>query len=223
MRNMKKKEFGNPDSREKARALSEAEKKRLARFTAVSEEMEKQGFRKVELTISIVRANIFAVLLLIPLTVIGVVLLLWKNDQVRPVLGMPDLFILIAAFLLLIVVHEGIHGVSWALFTEHHFKDIAFGFMMQYLTPYCTCCVPLSKGQYCFGALMPLVLLGIVPMTIGILSGSMLLLVIGIFMSDSAAGDILIVWNVLRYRSDASEVIYMDHPTQAGGVIFERG
>ena len=219
---MKKHEFGNRDSRELSRELSEAEKTRLARFEAVSEEMEKQGFQRSELTISIVKANIFAVILLIPLTVIGFALLLWSNDAVQPFSGPRDLIILFCSFLALIVVHELIHGLSWAVFTEHHFKDIAFGFMKQYLTPYCTCCVPLAKGQYCFGALMPLILLGIIPMIIGILTGSILLLVLGIIMSDSAAGDILIVWNVLRYRSTAAKVIYMDHPTQAGGVIFER-
>ena len=219
---MKKHGFGNRDSRELSRELSEAEKTRLARFEAVSEEMEKQGFQRSELTISIVKANIFAVILLIPLTVIGFALLLWSNDDVQPFSGPRDLIILFCSFLALIVVHELIHGLSWAVFTEHHFKDIAFGFMKQYLTPYCTCCVPLAKGQYCFGALMPLILLGIIPMIIGILTGSMLLLVLGIIMSDSAAGDILIVWNVLRYRSTAAKVIYMDHPTQAGGVIFER-
>ncbi len=219
---MKKHEFGNRDSRELSRELSEAEKARLARFEAVSEELEKQGFHRSELTISIVKANIFAVILLIPLTFLGFSLLLWCNDAVQPFSTPRDLIILLVSFLILIVVHELIHGLSWAVFTEHHFKDIAFGFMKQYLTPYCACCVPLAKGQYCFGALMPLILLGILPMMIGILNGSMLLLLLGIIMSDSAAGDILIVWSVLRYRSTAYEVIYMDHPTQAGGVIFER-
>ena len=44
----------------------------------------------------------------------------------------------------------------------------------------------------------------------------------GIIMADSAAGDIMIVRDILRYRSTAEEVVYIDHPTQAGGVIFER-
>ena len=122
----------------------------------------------------------------------------------------------------LIVVHELIHGLSWSIFTPRHWKDVEFGFMKQYLTPYCTCRVPLAKGQYIFGALMPLVLLGLIPMVAGILTGSISLMLLGVVMTDSAAGDILIVWKILRYRSDAGEIVYVDHPTQAGGVIFER-
>ncbi|MBQ6261189.1 MAG: DUF3267 domain-containing protein [Firmicutes bacterium] len=94
--------------------------------------------------------------------------------------------------------------------------------MKQYLTHYCTCRVPLKKGQYIFGTLTPLVILGIVPMVWGVLAGSFTLLFLGIIMTTSAAGDILVVWNLLRYKSGAKTIVYMDHPTQAGGVIFER-
>ena len=69
---------------------------------------------------------------------------------------------------------------------------------------------------------MPLVLLGILPMAAGILMGSMATLFMGIIMTVSAAGDIMIVWCLLTYRSQAETVVYMDHPTQAGGVIFEK-
>ena len=82
--------------------------------------------------------------------------------------------------------------------------------------------MPLTKGQYIFGALLPCVTLGVIPMIVAILVGSLPLLFLGIIMTDSAAGDILIVWKILHYRSQAKEIVYMDHPTQAGGVIFER-
>ena len=138
-------------------------------------------------------------------------------------IGMFTPFLRFVAFLLtFIVLHELIHGLSWSLFCPNGFKDIQFGVMKQYLTPYCTCLVPLSKGAYIFGAVMPLVILGIVPMIAGIVTGDWSVELMGIIMADSAAGDIMIVRDILRYRSTAEEVVYIDHPTQAGGVIFER-
>ena len=86
-----------------------------------------------------------------------------------------QMIIFVIAILLLVVVHELIHGITWSVFTEHHFGDIEFGFMKEYLTPYCTCKCPLSKGKYIIGALMPLIILGIIPMAAGIIMGSMLL------------------------------------------------
>ena len=176
---------------------------------------------RVELTVSIVRANVFAVALLIPLLIIGFGLLIYfhRDGLAIRTVGMLTSLLALAV---LVAAHEAIHGLSWAPFAENGFKDIEFGFMKQYLTPYCTCLTPLTKGQYIFGALMPLVLLGILPMIAGILIGSFGLLLLGIIMADSAAGDIMIVWKILRYRSEAGTIVYIDHPTQAGGVIFEK-
>lgn len=214
---------GNGDEREKARKLSPSEQRRLQKFEALSETMREQGYSRVELTVSIVKANVFAVALLIPLLVVGMGLFLLRNRQLGGGFGSASAALFLLALAVLIVVHELIHGLSWAIFAEHRWRDIEFGFMKQYLTPYCTCGVPLSRGQYVFGALMPLLVLGIAPMIAGILIGSMPLLLMGIVMADAAAGDILIVWKILRYKSGAESVVYIDHPTQAGGVIFEKG
>ena len=219
---MNKQELGNQDKKEKARELTEDEKKRLKDFEELADRMVQQGYCRVELAVSIIKANWFAILLLIPLFVVGGGLFYLKNRGLGDERLISSLLIFFGAYLVLIVVHELIHGVSWSLFAEHHWKDIAFGFMKQYMTPYCSCRVPLSKGQYIFGALMPLILLGIVPMLVGILIGSWLITLLGIVMADAAAGDILIVWNLLKYRSEAKEIVYMDHPTQAGGVVFEK-
>lgn len=223
---MRRHEFGNQDEREKGRELSEAEKRRLAQFEKLTEQMIEKGYKKVELTVGITNANAFALILLAPAVLIGFGLfhLVDGGLQFESIREIPftGFLIFMAVYLLLIVVHELIHGFSWALFAEHHFQDVEFGFMKEYLTPYCTCKVPLLKGQYIFGALMPLILLGILPMAIGIAVGSVPVLLMGILATDGAAGDILIVWNILRYKTSASEVVYIDHPTQVGGVIFEK-
>ena len=215
-------DLGNRDEKEKARPLTRAEQKRLDKFEALSAQMVAQGYRRVELTVGIVAANIFAIVLLIPLCILGLGLFLLKNDSFSGGFSPASLLLLFLVFLVLIVIHELVHGLGWSLFAAHGFKDIEFGFMKQYLTPYCTCSVPLTKGQYIFGALLPCVLLGIVPLVLGVFVGSLWLLFLGIIMTDSAAGDLMIVWKILRYKSDAARIVYMDHPTQAGGVIFEQ-
>ena len=222
---MKKTETGNRDQKELNRTLSEAEQKRLAAFEAQAESLKEQGYRRADLTVSIVKANVFAIILLFPVMALGMWLFWLKNGTLVGGLGVKSfggLLLFLVVMAVLVVVHELIHGLSWSLFTPHRFGDIEFGFMKQYLTPYCACLTPLTKGQYIFGALMPLVLLGILPMAAGILMGSMPVLFMGIIMTVSAAGDIMIVWCLLTYRSQAERVVYMDHPTQAGGVIFEK-
>ncbi len=204
----------------KNKDLSEAEQKRLERFNRISEDMLQQGYTRHDLTINIGKANVFAVLLLIPLFVIGYGLYYLVNHRLN--IGGINILFFFIAYLLLIVAHELIHGLFWSLFTPHHFKDVAFGVLKSSMTPYCTCLVPLKKSEYIIGTVMPLVILGIIPMIAGIAADNTNLLFLGIVMADSAAGDIMIINKLLGYKSSADEITYMDHPTEAGGVVFER-
>ena len=208
---------------EKHRKLSPAEQKRMDRFEDICYELEEIGYRKVELTVGIVRANVVAMAFAIPLCIAGFLLFHAVNPDAS--IFLPDgmsFFIFLGALVGLTVVHELIHGITWSIFACHGWHDIEFGFMKEYLTPYCTCTEPLPKGGYIVGALMPLIILGIIPTVIGIAAGSALFLWIGLVMIISAGGDMLIVYTLLKHRTDAAEKRIFDHPTQAGCVVFER-
>ena len=208
----------------KNRKLSPKEQRRLNVFEETCERLSQQGYKRNDLTISIVKANLFVFLLAIPVVGISMLLFAWKNPISLLTPSPQGSLLFVVLFIVLIVAHEFIHGLTWSLYAEHHFKDIEFGFMKEYLTPYCTCTTPLLKSHYIMGALMPCIVLGILPMAIGILLGSHLLFWTGIVMILAAGGDIMIVMKVLAYKSQngAEEILIYDHPTQAGSVIFEK-
>ncbi len=207
-------------SKKEKRTLTAAEKRRLERFGETAENLRQQGYVRHDLTVSIVKANVFSVFLLIPLAFIGYGGYYLVHHTIE--FGGMNPLVFFVLMLVLIVVHELIHGISWSFFTPHGFKDIEFGIMMQYLTPYCTCLAPLKKSRYVFGSAMPLIILGILPMIAGIVLRNPAVLLMGIIMADGAAGDIMVIARVLGYKSNAEDIVYMDHPTEAGGVIFER-
>lgn len=207
--------------------LTPAEQKRLEKFEEIRSDLESRGYKCTELIIGLVWANAFSFILFVPVAIISMVLYLMVNSTdgiVDSLLAMSPLtyLLFVVILLALVVVHELIHGATWAIFAEHHFKDIEFGFIKKYLTPYCTCKVALSKGAYILGALMPLIILGIIPVAIAIAAGSLFWLWMGIIMIISASGDILIVHQIVTYKTEAGEILYYDHPTNAGGVIFEK-
>ena len=209
---------------EKNRKLSAKEQRRLNVFEETCERLSQEGYKKTDLTIGIVKANLFVFLLAIPVIAIGVLLFAWRNPISLLMPTSQGSLLFIVLFVVLIVVHELIHGLTWSVYAEHHFKDIEFGFMKELLTPYCTCTTPLPKKHYILGALMPCIVLGIIPTAIGILIGSSLLFWIGIVMILSAGGDIMIVWKVMKFKGqdESKEILIYDHPTQAGSVIFEK-
>ncbi len=202
------------------RILSEAEQRRLEMFEKTAEGLEQQGYMRKDLTISIGKANVIAALLSILLLAVGYGLYFLVHHRLDFSGFNPLIFAVV--FLVLIVVHELIHGVCWSLNTPHGFKDIEFGIMRPSMTPYCTCLAPLPKKPYIFGTVMPFILLGIIPMIAGIALKNMTALLMGIIMAGSAAGDLMIIRKVIGYKTDAKEIVYMDHPTEAGNVIFER-
>ena len=209
---------------EKSRKLTEAEKRRLAHFEEVKEAHIQDGYAVKELTVGIVKANVYAILMALPLCLVTVIPFIWVNRGKLYFEGNPliTMVLYVITLMVLVVVHELIHGLTWSIFAENRFKSIEFGIMKEYMTPYCTCTVPLKKGAYIAGALMPLIILGIIPSVIAIFTGSFFLLAIGFVMILAAGGDIMIVLKLLTYKSDASDVLIYDHPTQAGSVLFER-
>ena len=121
---------------EKNRKLSAKEQKRLNVFEETCERLSQEGYKKTDLTIGIVKANIIVLLLAIPVVAIGVLLFAWKNPISLLAPNPRGSLLFIILFIVLIVAHELVHGLTWSVYAEHHFKDIDFGFMKEYLTPY---------------------------------------------------------------------------------------
>ena len=215
---MKKRERVDEDNRK----LSPAEQRRLERLHGIEADLAAQGYKETELTISIVKANVFVLVMAVPLFIGGLLLFFLLNDFDGTRFNMIGIVAFLVVYFALIVVHELVHGITWSLFCENGFKDIEFGVMWQMLTPYCTCGTPLKKGHYILGGLMPLIVLGIIPTVIAYIIGSLWLLIVGLVMILSAGGDILICWKLVRYKADASEVLIYDHPTKGGSIIFEK-
>ena len=171
----------------------------MDKLEQVTADLEAQGYVRTDRTIDLKWANIIVLIASIPVLALLIALFFLVNglDSLGHSNGRTSL-IFIVSYIVLVVVHELIHGLTWSIFSPNHWKDIEFGFIKETMTPYCTCCVPLEKGHYILGALMPLIVLGIIPTVIAILTGSFLLLTIAAVMVLSAGGDVLLVIELLK-------------------------
>ncbi len=208
--------------KEKDRKLTKAEQSRKIEFENLKMRLEEEGYQSYNLTIGIVYANIMAFILAIP-----IILPLWvafskRNYSLNGVFEGLDVFLFLAIFAVLIVAHEIIHGIFWGIFAKEHWKSISFGFIMKYLTPYCNCKEPLKKSEYIIGALMPTIILGIIPCFVAIFIGSAMLFMLGAIMILGGGGDLTIILKLLFYHSDKKDTIYIDHPYKLGLVAFVR-
>lgn len=205
------------------RKLTKKEEKRLNNFNKITKNLEKDGYKKVELTVSTTKANIAAILYSLPfILVFGALFLVFNHANliVSPNYTIKYL-IFIIIFLIAIVVHELIHGVTFSIFSKNHFKDIDFGIVWKDLTPYCTCTNTIHKKGYLLSLSMPFLVLGVIPSIISIFTGSVMWFAFGAFMILGAGGDLMIVFMILNYKNK-KDALYLDHPTDVGVVLFER-
>lgn len=107
--------------------------------------------------------------------------------------------------------------ITWACFAPGGWKSISFGVIWKMLTPYSHCNEPMRPRPYIVGALMPLILLGIIPAIICLISGSLSLLVWSIIFIAAASRDIWMAWLLRKERPDST---VLDHPSQARFYLF---
>jgi len=152
------------------------------------------------------------VLLIIPI-VIYVVLVGLDNARNQEIFSIWTFVGLIA----LIIIHELVHGSTWKFVTGYPWSAFKYGVLWKVLTPYCHAKIPMTIQPYRIGAMMPLVLTGILPWIIAIVLQNTVLAIISAGMISAAVGDIYI-WSTLRGLPD--DTLVSDHPSQAGCIVY---
>ncbi|MBU2950433.1 DUF3267 domain-containing protein [Tamlana agarivorans] len=172
-------------------------------------------------TIFIEKANWFALLfmLLTSAPVVLVYYLVWGSLKLA--LEPKDfsiIFIFLFVAFVSIVIHELIHGAIFAYFSEDKWKSVKFGVLWAKLTPYAHCRTPLFVNQYMLAVVMPGVILGILPVIIGLSIGSLPFLYYGLLMIMAAAGDFLIF--VLLLKMPKGKKI-LDHDSEMAFYVLD--
>ncbi|WP_299702358.1 DUF3267 domain-containing protein [uncultured Pontibacter sp.] len=191
--------------------------------------VEKEKYEQIELSMTAAEANVRALVFIVPILLIyGVAyLLVWPEQFFSQNLGelvrvhrdllLISPMLMLVVFVLGAIVHELLHGLTWAIFCKNGLKSIKYGVYWKMLTPYCHCKEVLPLKQYVIGGMMPGLVMGLLPALAGIAMGHFLLFLFGLFFSMAAAGDLLILW-MLR-QQHASDLV-QDHPDKIGCFVF---
>ena len=129
---------------------------------------EMEGYVTELRTIGMLKANIVALVVLGLLCLLGAagMYAIWGGFSLgNPWNGM----LFIVGFGVGVAVHELIHGFTWMWATHSGFRHLRFGLLRGGV--YCHIDVPMNKRKYVVGALMPLILLGVVPFLLSFAKG----------------------------------------------------
>lgn len=124
-----------------------------------------------------------------------------------------NILFLITTLVLNMVIHELLHGITWSFFCKNKFKSIKFGVIWKSLIPYCNCKEPLNIRHYKLGAIMPFIILGVLPLLASILTKNILLLLFSYLSIISTSGDLIIFYLLMKETKNCK---ILDHPTKIG-------
>jgi len=188
-------------------------------------------YQQKELTMTAAEANLRALVFIIPLLLLfmPVYVLVWQEQfsaaqlrelvQTQRDLLMLSPLVMLVVFVLGAVVHELLHGFTWAVFCKRGLRSIRYGVHWKMLTPYSHCTEVLPLKQYAIGGMMPGLVMGLLPALAGIITGELLLYLFGVFFTMAAGGDLLILW-MLRHQKSSDLV--QDHPEKIGCYVLTR-
>ena len=189
------------------RKLTEKELKRKEQFEILRADMQKNEYKEKALTIGVLQANIGAIIIMLPFVIVTAMIYYNVNSIGAQEISLRFSILLLPILLVLIVLHELIHGLVWGCFAKNHFHSIEFGVIWKALTPYCTCSGPMKKWQYMLGGAMPTLVLAAGTVVIAVATSQWLLFLIAELIIFSGGGDFLIILKILLYRSRRKETM----------------
>ncbi|KQC11370.1 MAG: hypothetical protein APR54_10995 [Candidatus Cloacimonas sp. SDB] len=175
--------------------------------------------KKQAITINMLQANLYSLPIIIFITIIMMAsyLFIWGKTyflaeffQLRLSLFIP---ILIGGF----VLHELIHVMSYHFLGKVPFSNLKIGFKLKSITPYAYCSQPILLSAYRLSALMPGIILGIIPAIISLITGNTFIFILAVIFLIAAGGDLLIIWML---RKIPLNYLVQDHPEKAGCIII---
>jgi hypothetical protein len=140
--------------------------------------------------------------------------LVWDENFARQILQASSLLVLIP----FIVVHEAIHGITFALAGRVPLSKIRYGVMWKSLAPYAHLSVPVDVRAYRIGVAMPGIVLGIILYAVGLALGNMYIAGWGTVGIVTATGDL---WILVLLRGVARASRVLDHPDKVGCMVFD--
>src|SRR5690554_6044485 len=104
------------------RKLTDKEIKRGEKYEKIRKGLLEEGFEETNLTVGVVKANVMVLAIALPITLAFIILFYIVNPDAS--LAKVSLLLILPTYLIGIVAHELIHGLTWAYFCKTKWKAI---------------------------------------------------------------------------------------------------
>lgn len=123
------------------------------------------------------------------------------------------LIIFLIIFIILGAGHELLHAIGLFVFGKVPWSKIKIGIKWKALLPYAHCSIPVRSSIYRISLLLPNIILGFIPLIVGLAFKLGFIYTMGAFMIMGGLGDFIIIWLI---RSVSPQTYVKDHPDKMG-------
>jgi hypothetical protein len=165
------------------------------------------------------RLTFILLAMIIPFYILGewVFHLIWAHHTPAISLMIP-LWAKVISIILAIFIHELIHGIIFAVYAPGGFRSVSFGFNVKLAAFYCHCDQPLKVKHYRRAGIAPLIILGLIPLILGFITGVAWFKTFGLLLTIGGFGDLLIYFRLLKINRNR---YVLDHPDKLGFIIMD--
>ena len=176
---------------------------------------------KKEISCSLIEAylkgGIFSIILCSPFILLYI--LLYKNYLTEDLIRLDNHLnyaSIILTIIVGIIIHEIVHGLTWAISSKKNISNIKLGIDFKSLTPYCHFKIAIKKTAYILGTIMPFIVLGLSPLVYGVITQKIIFLFWGVLFTFAASGDFTCIWKIRKLNKHQ---LILDHPDKIGCII----
>jgi len=172
-----------------------------------------------EVTFDGPRLTFILLAMIIPFFIIGDRLFHFIWVHRTPVISLViPMWIKVVSIVLAIVVHELIHGIIFALYAPNGFRSVSFGFNSKIGAFYCHCKEPIRVKYYRRAGMAPLIILGLIPLIFGFITGVGWFKTFGLILTIGGFGDLLVFIKLMKIDKN---LLILDHPDKLGFIIIK--
>lgn len=130
-----------------------------------------------------------------------------------------DILILIAIYIVLLILHELIHGFGFIVFCKAKRSDISFGVKLSKGYAYCSNKKPMTRNGYRLAIILPMIITGLIPAIICAIFFDVKWVILFAAAFSGGSGDIAMFISTLQYSKDK---MFLDHPSAPAYYVYHK-
>lgn len=128
--------------------------------------------------------------------------------------SIPGAILFLASFVVFVLVHEGLHGLSFMIFGKIKAKNIRYGVMLKSGVAYCISLVPISVWASRLSLMMPIYAVCLPLYIYGLVTQNLALTILSLLYLTGSVGDIYYMWKLRK--TPRNLYMYENPPTTHG-------